>query len=196
MRSKTTSKSGPFLGFLWPKLWASARGDLEFKRSENHHFYATLKTTENHQNAVNSVFSCHKPLSRLGALDEKYKMYSPKGWEKAFWPINSVIFTKMGDFLAQMGYFRFCHKRRFAAKTGPKQGSDLENATIPVKCCRTPKFTLARGKIENSHLGRHLLRSARSILDVSAFVFMNEVTDAATQIPLTAVTSNAVACQW
>ena len=95
-----------------------------------------------------------------------------------------------------MGLFPVFPKRGFGAKTGLKLGAILENATIPGKWRRTPKFIPARDKNGNSHLGRYLLRSARSKPDRSAFVLEHVATDATTLIPQTVVTSRPLSPAW
>ena len=61
--------------------------------------------------------------------------------------------------------------------------------TIPGKSNVTLKFTLARGDFAYFHLGRCLLRSARSPLDDLAFVSEDLVADVTVADPLTVQTS-------
>ena len=88
---KRDQKVVHFQSFPGPKVWARQRGHLQLQRSENVTPWETLKIPENHQNSVFSVFSCPKPLSRLGASGQKYKMYFSGLGEKGFWSIYSVI---------------------------------------------------------------------------------------------------------
>ena len=70
-----------------------------------------------------------------------------------------------------------------------KPDTILEKPTNVSKMHRTPKFISARDENENFYLGAYLLRSARSFLDVSPFLWINEPTPAMTPIPLTVATS-------
>lgn len=85
--------------------------------------------------------------------------------------------------MTKMGYFRVFPKPGFMAKQRAFKRVILENATIRENTRRTPKFTPARDKIVNFHVGAVLLRSARSILDVSPFVLEDVATDATTSDP-------------
>ena len=67
-----------------------------------------------------------------------------------------------------------------------KPDTFLENATIRHKSDVTRKFTLARDDFTDFHLGAILLRSARSFLDGTAFLRVNELRDAVTRNPQTA----------
>ena len=82
-----------------------------------------------------------------------------------------------------MGYFRILLNRDFPSKAMRKPGTISEKSTNPGKYTRTRNFTPARDKIDDFHLGHILLRSARSIPDVSAFIRRREPTDAMTSIP-------------
>ena len=82
-----------------------------------------------------------------------------------------------------MGYFWVLPLPSFWLKPGLKQGTILENATNQGKYRRTRKFTQTRDENRYFHLGRVLLRSARSFLDETAFVSINEPTTAVTPDP-------------
>ena len=101
-------------------------------------------------------------------------------------PREGVLANKFGyfrGFMAKMGYFVVLSIRGLLPKRRLKQGGILEKSTICQKYDRTRKFTPARGKIGNFHLGAYLLRSARSFLDVTAFVLEDVLTAASTRNP-------------